>query len=311
MVKDSERRYLIIAGAYRAGTTTLFRSLAAHPEVVAARIKEPGYFATPELTPEGTYPLCGSTDFSSYAGLFAAGEGLHVEATAFYLFDSKAARRILDELPQSKILIVLRDPVRRMASWYQLLSLLRLLPPRTTFDDYVRTQLDDHRHVDDRPLIMRCLQHGCYRSYVENYRALFGDERMLVLLFDDVIQDSTATLRKLAIFAGVDPEFYETYMPGRENPARALRRDAYYDYYAFVIELAKRAVRHSGRATTLLERTRAAIEPRLFQLMTLVAEPVPISAETNALLRSYYAADTAALAELLQVAIPWATRTSP
>lgn len=309
MVEDSEHRYLIVAGAYRAGTTTIFSSLAGHPQVVAATIKEPGYFATPGLTPENAYPLCGNTDFASYATLFTAGSdtSLRVEATAFYLFDGRAAQRIYDELPESRIVVVLRDPVSRMVSWYQLLSLFRLLPPATTFDDYVRMQLEDPRHVDDQPLIMRSLQHGCYTSYIEKYRSIFGEERVLVMFLDDVIREPKATLQNLSVFAGIDPSFYDDFVPTRENAARMVRSNVYFDGYGLALALARRLAGRSDLAYKVLERTRTAMEPRLFRAMTRVADPIPVGTDTRAILRSYYAPDTVKLANLLDVDIPWAS----
>ena len=55
------RDYILIIGAMKSGTTTLYDLLAAHPAIVGARVKEPGFFAFEDSWAEG---------FSYYEGLF-------------------------------------------------------------------------------------------------------------------------------------------------------------------------------------------------------------------------------------------------
>lgn len=106
----------LIAGAQRAGTTTLFRLLEAHPHLVRPTLsKGTGYFDDHHHRGRRWYrahfPL-------RWAGRLRAGGGpVHTfECSGYYLFHPLAAGRIARELPDAKVVVLVRDPVERAYS---------------------------------------------------------------------------------------------------------------------------------------------------------------------------------------------------
>jgi Sulfotransferase domain len=108
----------ILVGAQRAGTTSLFRALMSHPLIHSANYhKGVNYF-------DVNY----HRDFSWYQGHFptvaslrkdgrdVAGEPITFEASGYYLFHPCAPERMARDLPQVRVLAMLRDPVERAYS---------------------------------------------------------------------------------------------------------------------------------------------------------------------------------------------------
>lgn len=98
----------VLLGAQKSGTTSLFRYLEAHPDVRPPLWKEPRYFDRHHHRGRRWY----------LAHFPTQREGVTGEATTGYLFDPRAAARMHAELPDAKLLVVLRDPVARAISHY-------------------------------------------------------------------------------------------------------------------------------------------------------------------------------------------------
>jgi hypothetical protein len=134
-----------IAGAPKAGTTSLYHYLDQHPQVYMSAIKEPHFFAAeireenmdPRLrrsmardTPDLRRFLSGPmrekrfggivADWEDYLRLFEnAGDALALgEGSVCYLWSPTAAERIASKIPDAKILVMLRDPAERAFSQY-------------------------------------------------------------------------------------------------------------------------------------------------------------------------------------------------
>jgi len=105
----------IILGAMKAGTTQLFHTLAAHPEVIGSALKEPNFFIN--------HPYGGNwwRGGDWYQSLFRNDPGLRLEASTAYTkdhLDDQAALRIRMLCPDVKLIYLVRDPVDRAVSHY-------------------------------------------------------------------------------------------------------------------------------------------------------------------------------------------------
>jgi Sulfotransferase domain len=201
-----------IVGQPKSGTTALYEMLRRHPQIYMPAGKEPWFLAS-ELRdrtpprPEGT-----PATLAEYLALFAAARpGQRVgEATALYLWSRTAARGISEVAPDARIVAILREPA----------SLLRSLHLQFV-ETYVETEADlrraldledarrEGRHVSRYSYWPRALLYSEHVRYVEQlrrYHALFGRERMLVLIYDDFRADNEATVRQVLRFLEVDPD---------------------------------------------------------------------------------------------------------
>lgn len=103
----------LLVGAQRCGTTSLFRALLAHPAITSATFhKGVNYFdvnyAHGPLWYRGHFPV----DLPARARTT-------FEASGYYMFHPHAPRRIVADLPQVRIVAMVRDPVERAYSAHQ------------------------------------------------------------------------------------------------------------------------------------------------------------------------------------------------
>lgn len=204
----------MIIGAAKAGTTALYWYLADHPQVFMSPMKETNFFAF-GLDERGA-PLYGDPELhrfpirtlDEYRALFAeAGDARAVgEASPIYLECPQAADRIHDLLSTATIVCILREPVDRAYSDYQMYLRARgrkLDPDRDLTPSAAWAQPDSH-----------WMRIGRYHEALRRYYDRFPSERISVFLFDDLRRDAPATVRDVYEAVGVDP----TFSPDLETP---------------------------------------------------------------------------------------------
>jgi hypothetical protein len=111
----------ILAGAQRAGTTSLYRALMSHPLIHSANFhKGVNYFDVNYHRGfawyQGHFPTTAHLRRGRAAG---PGEPITFEASGYYMFHPCAPERIARHLPDVRILLMLRDPVERAFSAYK------------------------------------------------------------------------------------------------------------------------------------------------------------------------------------------------
>jgi hypothetical protein len=204
----------VIVGAAKAGTTALYWYLNEHPQVFMSPLKETNFFAfgldehgaprygDPELH---RFPI---RSLEEYTALFAdAADAVAIgEASPIYLECPDAAGRIRDVLPAATIVCVLREPVDRAYSDYQMYLRARgrrLDPERDLRPSAAWAQPDSH-----------WLRIGRYREALGRYYDRFPSEQIEVILFDDLRRDAAGTVGALFRRIGVDP----TFVPDLDTP---------------------------------------------------------------------------------------------
>lgn len=189
---------MIVAGAQKCGTTTLADALASHPQIFMAKTKELHFFDLERQWKKG---------LEWYAGNFHPGpEHVHVgEATPLYMYDPVGRARMIETLPGIKIMVVLRDPVRRAFShyWHERRRGRETLE---TFEEAIDAEPErlvsgDRRHIRWHAYVDR-------GRYIEQLRVLeraYGRENLHVMMLDDLASDPVTTMAGPLEFLGLDP----------------------------------------------------------------------------------------------------------
>ena len=198
-----------IVGAAKAGTTSLHAYLKQHPEVFMSSLKAPHYFSSFELNPEFDNFVPVVRDPNTYQDLFAGSAGYKAvgEASPSYLSDTDAAKRIRSAIPDAKIIISLRDPIQRAYSHY-LMEFRQGRETRSSFGDALET--DRLRRKKGWGVSFEYVELGFYAEQVERYLAAFGDSKVLVILFEDLVRNTPAVMKKVAEFLEIDSAKYPT-----------------------------------------------------------------------------------------------------
>jgi hypothetical protein len=104
----------IIAGVQKGGTTALYEYLADEGDIALSRAKEVHFFD--DETQDWSNP-----DYGAYHAAFAApGDRPCGEATPIYVYWPNSLERIRAYNPAMRLILVLRDPVRRAWSHWQM-----------------------------------------------------------------------------------------------------------------------------------------------------------------------------------------------
>ena len=167
-------------GAQRAATTWLHDCLRSHPELALPEQKEVHFF-------DENY----DRGWQWYADQFPSpSQGRRVgEITPNYLDHPAAAPRIAADLPDVKLFAILREPVSRAISCYELLGHKFR---EKSFEEACRPG----RYV---------VELGLYAKHLKRFYARFPRQQIKIFLMEDFIADPDGTLRDLTGFIGVAP----------------------------------------------------------------------------------------------------------
>ena len=176
----------LIIGAGKCGTTSLWSYLDQHPDIGMSAIKEPSFFSSDEVHRR-------SLDW--YGRLYnnCADKPVRGEASNSYSATDTwphTIDRIAAALEKPKFLYIVRHPRARTESDFMQMSKLR----EVEFSGFLRTE---PVHAD-KNMYLRT-----YERYVER----FGEDRLMVLFYDDLRADTAGLLRSVCEFLGVDPDF--------------------------------------------------------------------------------------------------------
>lgn len=289
---------LFIVGVAKAGTTSLYALLSAHPDVYMSPRKEPHFLAAVSAVPRAAYTLNRVESQSEYLRLFrsATTERVLGEASTTYWWNADATARRIEELsPEASVIIMLRDPVARAYSHY--LNDLRDGIEDRPFADTVPAQRPGERSLRWGDPLLRT-ELGFYSARLQEYLNVFGD-RTRVIVYEDFFASPEESLPDVLRFLGLARSPAGSTDEQPENPHRlprgALARSL----------LSSRVVRRLGRVLLPADARRRAYEA----LFRPAAKPKMDSGAAQRL-RDLYRADTARVEAILGGSLPWSTSAS-
>ena len=199
-----------IAGHHKCGTTALYEMLRRHPQIYMPDRKEPKFFAS-DLRQRTQRADTGDPEtLDEYLSLFAdaSPEQRAGEASPLYLWSQTAASEIAQVQPAARILAVLREP----ASFLRSLHLHWLLHHVETEKDFQRAiSFEEDRRQGRRiprssywPQALLYSDQVRYVEQLRRFHAVFPQDQVLVLIYDDFRRDNEATVRRVLRFLDVD-----------------------------------------------------------------------------------------------------------
>lgn len=308
----ADHRYLIIAGVPKAATDSLFFYLAEHPDICGGYIKETCFFLDPDY-PTAERPRHADYSFldglEAYARYFRdciSDDQVRLDATPDYVYSPGTASRIAAALPHVKLVFVLREPISRLISFYGFTRQHANIEQDLSFDEYVRL-LYGGQDRDRFPF--DALAHGHYARFLAPWYAAFPRESILVLFYEEFLNDPKAAVQNICRFVGVAPQFYESFQFGVYNKTYSLR---YPQVYAVVIRLRHllRRLTYRSKLHVHFQRARSAFEKGLLEVLKDESpQRTLVSDETRRFLIDYYYGnnrqDMIDLERLLGRPVPW------
>lgn len=204
----------LVLGGQRCGSTSLFAILSEHPQVLAPSHKELHHFDRPR-----------HGDLSFYRRAFPLRAHLAVrarrlsrpvitgEATTYYLFHPAVPERVARALPGVSLVAILRDPVDRAYSHYQLSVRggRETLPFEEALDAEAERLGGEEQRLAVDPAYdsyshryHSYVTRGLYLPQLERWHASFPRERLLVLRSEDLFERPHETVGEATAFLGLD-----------------------------------------------------------------------------------------------------------
>jgi Sulfotransferase domain len=269
-----------VVGHPKCGTTALYDMLCQHPQIYMSPIKEPRFFVADD---ELRFPLMRQTTEEKYLSLFDGAEPGQItgEASPQYLGSVSAARAIAGANSGARIIAILRDPVSFIRSLHY---------------HYVRRGID--RPGDLGSAFAAGAQHPLWRYYrdrvryvdqLERYHAVFPNDQILVLVYDDYRWSNLETIRRVFRFLDIDDEL--DVAPRELNAAAGVRSHVAAAAWQRLMMGQDRLSAALGRAarSTIPHRARDAVRG-LYRRANLIP-PAPVDEELMAQLRLQLAAE--------------------
>lgn len=217
----------IIVGAPKAATSTLFRWLVDHPEVSGSAEKETYYFVDPGshmFRPDRNFRDHGLAGYEKLFPTCDPSSKVVVEATPGYMYYDTALRELPNLPSRPSFLFVLREPVAQLQSLHSYFQQnWNWIPRGMNFRDFVTAVENGSCDFKGNELAANALANVWYPEWLRQWRDAVGTERMLVLLFEDIVRDHRALMRHVAERLRVNPTFYDEYDYPRENSTYAAR----------------------------------------------------------------------------------------
>lgn len=272
---------LLILGAAKSGTSSLYRYLSEHPDIFMSPFKEPTFF----VWADRDYDIQGPgvervgrgmiDDLHSYLELFSnsRNERIRGEASTGYLHTPGVAERIRHYVPEAKLMAILRNPVDRAYSAF-LHARRNGFEPISDFEQAVEAEPE---RVKNRWIGLTLYTTvGMYAEQLERYLAVFPSEQIRVYLYEDLVRDPIPLTQDAFRFLEVDDTF-ESNVATRYNAGRSVRSPRLH-LFLKISRLSSFGRRVLPRRTARLflrlidERPKEQLQPTLRQRLTAVFE---------------------------------------
>lgn len=184
-------------GAQKCASTWIYDILADHPDVGLSQQKEIDFFS---------YHYDHGLQW--YEHNFPPSDGRTVtgEISPSYFHEPAVPERVRRHYPEAKLIVSLRNPIKRAISNH--IHEIRI--GHLTGDD-----LSFEKGLENNPTYV---DQGLYAQHLERWLQYFPRNQILVLLFEDIVDDKAGAARSVFRFLGIDENHQPAALHNRSNP---------------------------------------------------------------------------------------------
>jgi len=246
----------LIIGTAKAGTTSLYEYLIKHPCIIPAIGKEIYFFDKEYSKGTNWYKSFFPTTHQKPKSNECNEKFITGEATPRYLFHPHAPRRVKELLPNVKLIVLLRNPVDRAYSHYQME--VRHGNEKLSFEEAI--EAEQSRVSDDMEKMekdenfysvkfYRCsyLTRGIYVDQLKRWLEYFPREQFLILESEDLYQNTSDVYNQVLQFLELPKFSLKEFKPYKKS-----------NYSVITLQLRNKLneffKQHNERLEKLLER---------------------------------------------------------
>jgi len=196
----------LIVGAQKAGTSSLFSYLGQHPDITLPSTKELHFF-----------DLQYNMGIDWYESLFPenADDEIKItgEASPYYLFHPLVPEYVRYHYPGMKLIVLLRDPVDRAYSHFQM-ERKRNAEPESSF--MLAVEMENNRIREEEQKILRreitsgskfqdwsYIKRGLYGQQLQRWLGFFPGEQFLIIRSEDFFSSTLFWMQQVHSFLGI------------------------------------------------------------------------------------------------------------
>ena len=228
----------IVVGAEKSGTTSLHQYLRSHPQVTAPIEKEIDFFDLEYSCGLDWYlahfPPAAKTASSQTSWITG-------ETSANYLYSDVAPERIFSHFPNIKLAVILRDPIDRTVSRFNMM--VRNGAEKRSFEQAIAEEITCIEQATANGEIAwkalnRCRHIGnsLYYHHLKRWLAIFPRQQMLVLQSEDLFTQPQQTMQQFYQFLGLASDCpspkYTQHNAGDYQPIAKRDRQRLADFFA-------------------------------------------------------------------------------
>ena len=219
------RNFILIIGAMKSGTTTLYDYLAQHPQIAIGREKEPGFFGFEEKWALGLDWYKSQFEFNWDQHLYALDASTDYTK---YPFCKDVIDRLAASAPRRfKLIYIMRNPLRRIRSHARHVArekceIGRCPSPRDV-------------HSLDAGISPVSIAISRYAYQIDQYAKYFGDGDLLLLTLEQLAADHQSVLERIFRFLHIDSlQIGPTPLKSNEAEPSSMASDIHHTVYSFV-----------------------------------------------------------------------------
>ncbi|MGM0411497.1 MAG: sulfotransferase domain-containing protein [Bacillota bacterium] len=211
MIKISLPDFLII-GAQKSGTTWIYEVLKSHPKIAMAKNrKEVHYFDRYYDRGIEWYKKRFPDKFSGLIG----------ETTPKYIYDKKVPERIKKNIPDVKLICILRNPIKRAYSQY------KYLVQEKNYNNSFRQSIDEYIDIKER---------GLYYNQLFRYLKYFNKTQIKIIIFEEMLENKKEKLEEVANFLNLNYDFDEEKIYGKANVSKIPKFKKTYSFTKSIVK---------------------------------------------------------------------------
>lgn len=227
----------LIGGTQKGGTSALYGYLRKHPSLLMARQKEVHFFD------QEAYFCKSTVDYAPYHSYFDSNNSGMIlgEATPIYMYWYPAPRRVWEYNPAMKWILMLRNPIERAYSHWNMERTRR--QEELTFFEAIKNERD--RCMDALPEQHRVYSYVDRGFYVEQIRRVwhfFPLDQTLIIKSDDLRDSPETTLNKVYSFLGIEDMPKVSYKSTHVGEYESKMSDREHAYLKDIFEIEVRAI---------------------------------------------------------------------
>jgi len=166
-------------GAGKSGSTWLYNNIISHPDVYDGNPKEIQFF--------NKHYDKGIEWYNSYFS--DSGDKVCGEFSVQYLLCPECPQKIKKHFPDAKLIVILRDPVKRMYSDYLHSIRKNDISQGTEYKEFIKDK--------------KKLMSGVYYEYLKRYYDYYDPKKIKVLILEDVVADQERYIKEVYQYIGL------------------------------------------------------------------------------------------------------------